>query len=349
MLPNAHRGARALPWPGGFVRAAHGVVSTDPTREVHRRRRRVCAPLLQRRAASNGLRPGNAPCLQRPRRARCGAVGWPAPTGSALRSLRTPPAAAGACTSGRTRTLRRGPGPSHARPPPGPQEAGTVGVQDHDPADSQWATSEHLQARRQDHSATSARQHTRGVPRPGTALRHGLVAGGACGHTMGVQDHTGPRALCQALRPPDGVPGGHSLPAAPLDAAVVQAFGAALAPGALDADRQAMPGQAQQEEALDPAPRPQIARWPSHAALAERPLHRVAPDHRRVAAALARRGEHARRDLPDAPAPSETRGATPTAVPPLAEERRTACQAVGQPRPPVWPQGRLAPARTNAR
>jgi hypothetical protein len=44
-----------------------------------------------------------------------------------------------------------------------------------------------MQARRKDHHAEYDRNNTRGIPRPGKALWHGLVYCGACGHKMVVQ------------------------------------------------------------------------------------------------------------------------------------------------------------------
>jgi len=45
------------------------------------------------------------------------------------------------------------------------------------------------------------RNKTRGVPRPGAALLHGLVYCGACGHKLLVQDKGGTHSLCHYRRP----------------------------------------------------------------------------------------------------------------------------------------------------
>ena len=57
-----------------------------------------------------------------------------------------------------------------------------------------------------DHHAEYARNKTRGIPRPGKALLHGLVSCGACGHKMVVQYKGGTEYLCNSLRPQDRVP-----------------------------------------------------------------------------------------------------------------------------------------------
>ena len=285
LLPTAPRGALALPFPVGFGRAPPGVGVKAPTLAVQRRRLLVCEPLRQRRSARQVRRPGKAHHLPRPRRERCGDGVWRFPPGAALLSILQPPADAGAFPSGRPRTIRSGPGPPPARPHPVSQDAGQGGVHDQYPASLSWDTEEPRQARRKDHDAASARHKPRGVPRPGNAVGHGLVACGTWGHTMVVQDKTGTRALGNARRQQYGVPGWPYLPAEPLAEAVVQAVFAALAPVALDASSRAMPAQAAQEKTRPPAQQHPLDRLQAPAALAERQVHRGAPAKRRVAAA----------------------------------------------------------------
>jgi DNA invertase Pin-like site-specific DNA recombinase len=200
MLTKAQRGELALTLPVGFVREPHGLVSNDPNREVQSRLRLVFDTFLQRRSASKVLRALNAQGLTRPRRDRFGAVVWRRPTVSAILSILKHPAYAGAFTDGRTRTIRSGPGPQQARQHLLPQEEWKVGVKDQYPAYLSWQTYEQMQAMLKDNYAAYDRHKTRGVPRPGNALLHGLVACGACGHKMVVQYKTGTRYLCNALR-----------------------------------------------------------------------------------------------------------------------------------------------------
>ena len=68
---------------------------------------------------------------------------------------------------------------------------------------------------------------TRGVPRPGKALLHGLVYCGECGHKMCVQYKRGTRYICNSLRQKYQVPVCQCLPGDPIDDAVVSAFFAA--------------------------------------------------------------------------------------------------------------------------
>ena len=68
-------------------------------------------------------------------------------------------------------------------------------VPDKSPASSSWATFEQIQTLLHDNHAAYDRNKTRGIPRPGTALLHGLVSCGVCGHTMVVQDKGGTESL----------------------------------------------------------------------------------------------------------------------------------------------------------
>jgi DNA invertase Pin-like site-specific DNA recombinase len=348
LLTKAQRGDLALTLPVGFVRETHGVVVKDPNLEVQRRLLLVFETFLQRRSASQVLRTFNAQHLTLPRRDRFGDVVWRFPTVAAILSILKHPAYAGAFTYGRTRTIRRGPGPHQARQHPLSQDEWKVCVQDKYPAYISWDTYEQIQAMLKDNYAEYDRNKTRGVPRPGKALLHGLVACGACGHKMVVQYKTGTRYLCNALRQQYGVPVCQYIPADPIDEAIVQAFFAALSPVELDAYSQAMQAQAEQENALHQAHQQQLERLRYHAALAERQFHRVDPDNRLVAAELERRWETALRELQDAQEAYEARCATRPVVPTLSEELRTAFQAVGQHLPRVWAQGHLTPAQQKA-
>lgn len=348
ILSKAQRGELALTLPVGFVREPHGRVVKDPNLEVQGRLLLVFETFLQRRSASKVLRTFNAQGLTLPRRDRFGAVVWRQPTVSAILSILKHPAYAGAFTYGRTRTIRSGPGPQDARQHLLPQDEWKVCVKDKYPAYISWETYEQIQAMLKDNYAEYDRNKTRGVPRPGKALLHGLVACGACSHKMVVQYKTGTRYLCNALRQQYGVPVCQYIPADPIDEAVVQAFFAALSPVELDAYSQALQAQVQQEDTLKHAHRQQLERLQYQAALAERQFQRVDPDNRLVAAELERRWETALRELQDAQDAYETRWATPRAAPDLPAELRTAFQAVGQHLPQVWKQGRLTPVQQKA-
>jgi hypothetical protein len=149
---------------------------------------------------------------------------------------------------------------------------------------------------RTDKYAEDDRHPTRGVPRPGQAVLPGFGSGGEGSPTLVVQYTRSPRYLCHALRQPYGGPVCQDMPTDPIDAAVVQAFWAALTPLAWDASSRALQAQRQSQEAVEHAPRQHLERLRSQVACAERPLHQGTPAKRLVAAALEMRGEMARRE-----------------------------------------------------
>jgi DNA invertase Pin-like site-specific DNA recombinase len=196
LLNKAQRGELALILPVGLVRDADGVVRKEPNLEVQQRLELVFATFLQRRSASKVLQFLNAQQLLLPRRDCFGEVRWRTPTVAAILTILKNPAYAGAFVYGRTRTVRTGAGPRQASQKPLPLEQWRIRVNDKYPAYISWDTYEQIQAMLKDNYAEYDRNKTRGIPRPGAALLHGLVYCGACGHKMVVQYKTGTRDLC---------------------------------------------------------------------------------------------------------------------------------------------------------
>ena len=64
------------------------------------------------------------------------------------------------------------------------------------PAYIGWDTFERIQAMVRDNYSEYDRNKTRGVPRPGKALLHGIVYCGECGHKMVVQYKNGAHYIC---------------------------------------------------------------------------------------------------------------------------------------------------------
>src|SRR5262245_47544481 len=100
----------------------------------------------------------------------------------------------------------RGSGPRQAAQKKLPGEPWRIRVNDKYPAYISWETYEQIQALLKDNYAEYDRNKTRGIPRPGAALLHGLVYCGACGHKMVVQYKAGTRYLCNYLRQQSHVP-----------------------------------------------------------------------------------------------------------------------------------------------
>src|SRR5215210_7340537 len=170
----------------GLVRDAAGIVVKDPDREVQAHLELVFATFLRLRSAAKVLRSLNEGGLALPRRGRLGGVIWRPPTVAAVLSVLKNPAYAGAFVYGRTRSIRDA-ATATPRPKKLPREQWRIVVRDKYPAYVSWETFEKIQAMLRDNYAEYDRNKTRGIPRDGEALLHGLVYCGACGHKMVVQ------------------------------------------------------------------------------------------------------------------------------------------------------------------
>ena len=348
LINKAERGELALALPVGLVRDPSGVVTKDPDREVQARIDLVFAAFLERRSAAQVLRALNARGLGLPQRDRFGDLSWTPPTVSRIVAMLHNPAYAGAFVYGRTRTLRASlPGgrPVQERRP---LEAWRIVVKDRYPAYIDWATFERVQAMLRDNRADYHRNQTRGVPREGAALLHGLTFCGACGHKMVVQYKTSPRYICNHLRQQHGVPVCQYLPADPIDARVVAAFFAAVAPAELEAWTRAHTAEQEAEEALDRAEAQQLQRLRYQAAFAERQFNRVDPDNRLVAAELEQRWEASLRELRQAEEAFARRTAARARPAALSPELRAAFTALGRRLPDLWGDPHLTRARKKA-
>ena len=249
-IPKATRGELALTLPTGVVRPSQGTGPKIPTQAAQARLSLVCETFWQCRSARKVVEVCNTPDLLLPRRDRVGALGWQAPRVAAVLALLKHPAYAGAFTYGRPRTLRRE--PSQGRPALTrlPQEPWRVCIPDGSPPSSSGETSLPMQTRLQAKHAEDDRHKTRGLPRPGKALWHGLVYGRDCGPKLVGQYQGGTRDICHALRPPSRTPGCPYLAAAPVAPRVVDAFVQALSPVARAVQAQALAQRQQQAERL---------------------------------------------------------------------------------------------------
>src|SRR5215471_18672437 len=187
LLNKAARGDLALTLPTGFERDAQGRVHKDPNLEVQSRLTLVFETFLQQRSASKVLAVFNAQGVRLPRRDRFGEVVWKRPTVAAILAILKHPAYAGTFTYGRTRTIHPGPTPGRPATKRLAMTQWRIQVPAKYPAYISWATFEQIQTMLRDNHAEYDRNKTRGIPRPGKALLHGLVYCGACGHKMVVQ------------------------------------------------------------------------------------------------------------------------------------------------------------------
>ncbi len=347
LLNKAKRGELALQLPVGLVRDALGRVTKDPNREVQDRLQLVFTTFLGARSASKVLQHFRSHDLLLPRRDRFGDVVWKQPRVAAILAILKNPAYAGAFVYGRTRTTSAGPLPTDKRQHRLPLDQWKIRVQDVYPAYILWETFERIQAMLQDNYAEYDRNKTRGIPRPGKALLHGIVSCGECGHKMVVQYKGGTRYLCNYLRQQYRVPVCQNIPADPVDQAVVEAFFRALSPVELDAYAQAVQRQQERAERIDHAHQQQLARLRYEVDLARRQFLRSDPDNRLVTAELERRWEEALRALKQAEEPS-TQPDGPDPPPPLPPEIQARFRAVGQHLPQLWEEGGIDQAHKKA-
>ena len=161
-------------------------VFKHPNLEVQSRLELVFDTFLKQKSASKVLRFFKDHDLTIPRKDPQGDIHWRAATEAAICCILKHPAYAGLmCTDvpavlpGRALEKRACRNPFRANN--GRYASGA------NPEYIPWETYERIQAMLSDNSAQYDRNRTRGVPRPGKALLHGIVYCGECGHKMVVQ------------------------------------------------------------------------------------------------------------------------------------------------------------------
>ena len=333
ILNKARRGELALTLPVGLIRDPLERVVKHPDVEVQGRIALIFETFLRVRSATQVVRSFNDDGLLIPRKDDLGDIAWRRPTVPAICSTLENPAYAGAFVYGRTRSVLKA-GSTHERTQVRlPMGEWKIRINDKYPAYVDWATFETIQAMLRDNCSEYDRNKTRGVPRPGKALLHGIVHCGECGHQMVVQYKPKTHYICNFLRQQYQVPVCQYLPADPIDDFVVRAFFEALSPAELDLYDEAAAAIRHEAEAVDRARREQIDRLRYQARLAERQFTRTDPENRLVAAELERRWEAALRELQQAEASYQRalqdQGPAPTIPPELRRGLRT-----GRARPP---------------
>jgi DNA invertase Pin-like site-specific DNA recombinase len=348
LLNKAERGDLALVLPVGLIRDAAGVVVKDPDREVQARIELVFATFLRVRSATRVLRCLNEGGLTLPRRGRLGGTVWRSPSIAAILRILKNPAYAGSFVYGRSRTVHPGPQLSKARQKILPREQWRVIVKDKYPAYVTWETFEKIQAMLRDNHAEYDRNKTRGVPRDGEALLHGIVYCGACGHKMVVQYKGGTRYLCNYLRGQYNTPVCQYILANPIDDKAVTAFFEAIAPAELDVYARALATRHAADGTMLRAQAQQVERLRYRTALAEHQFDQVDPANRLVAAELERRWEATLRDLRQAEAALAQAQAENEVPVQLDDELRAAFADAGRRLPEIWNGATLTTARKKA-
>ncbi len=339
LLNKAQRGELALSLPIGLVRNAIGKVHKDPNREVQDRLALIFTTFLRARSASKVLQFLNTHDLCLPRRDRFGDVVWKKPTVAAILQILKNPAYAGAFVYGKTRSVRKDPTSPHTQEVRLPMAEWKIRLNDIYPAYITWDTFEQIQQMLVENYAAYDRNKSRGVPRDGAALLHGMVYCGECGHKMVVQYKHGTRYLCNYLRQQYHVPVCQYIHADPVDEKIVEAFFQALSPVELDVYAAAVATQQATAQNVTHAHHQHLERLRYEATLAGRQFNHVDPDNRLVAAELEKRWEGALADLKQAEETEATRIISPPSLLALSSELQTAFRAIGQHLPALWQQG----------
>jgi len=348
ILNKAQRGELALKLPVGLIRDESKKVVKDPNEEVQRRTQLIFSSFLTLRSASKVLRFFNEQELCIPRQDRFGELVWKKPTVAAILSTLKNPAYAGAFVYGRTRATRKDSSPAETVQKPIPMEEWKVLIKDKYTAYISWETYEKMQLMLRDNYAEYDRNKTRGIPRPGKALLHGIVYCGECGHKMVVQYKNSTRYLCNYLRQQYGVAVCQYIPADAVDARVVEAFFEAFSSIELDAFARALAAQKEKDEKLCRAHQQQVERLRYEAALAERQFNRVDPDNRLVAAELEKRWESALASLRKAERAHEQLQRDTATPADLSLELKDAFKSIGESLPGLWKKGLLSPQQKKA-
>jgi DNA invertase Pin-like site-specific DNA recombinase len=343
LLNKAQRGDLALSLPIGLIRQDDGQVLMDPNQEIQDRISLVFDTFLRVKSANRVLRFFNEQQLGLPRLDRFGDLLWKKPSVAAILSILKNPAFAGAFVYGRSQTCRDGSGKSKTKR--SPFGKWKIVVKDKYPAYITWETFERIQSMLQDNYAEYDRNKTRGVPRAGATLLHGIVYCGECGHKMVVQYKGGPEYQCNFLHQQYQVPVCQRIASQPIDDFVVQAFFQALSPVELDAYEQALKSQAEITQQAGQAHEQQLERLRYQAALAQRQYYKVDPDNRLVAAELEKRWEAALVALQEAENRFTLHQQNSEKPPLLPPDLKAAFSQIAQKLPEIWNREELLPTR----
>ena len=317
--------------PTGLVRLEDGRVVKDPDQQIQHTIELVFECFAALGTCQRVLRSLRDDGLLLPRRQvaglHAGELLWKRPSAAAIYDILRNPAYAGAFVYGRIGHHPDRP-PGQARQVRRPMAEWTAVHQDVYPAYISWEQYLTNQQRLSDNASAFARR-ARGAPREGTALLAGFVICGCCGHQMRVAYKAHHRYVCNALSERYRESMCLSIDGASVDAVVVEAFFAALAPAELDLLEEVLAAQQADHQRLVQQYADQVTRAEYEARLAERRYRTVDPDHRLVATEMERSWELALRALAEACEAAE-RFAQAQAPPALDPTLRAQLSDLGQ-------------------
>ena len=295
LLSKAERGELALTLPTGLVRT-NGVVTKHPSAEVQERIDLIFATFLDQKSVAQAVRWFSKNELLLPRRDRHGDIHWRRVTAASISCFLNNPAYAGAAAYGRTR-WKKSENTGKMQETKLPRNEWRFCVKDKFPAYISWETFERIQTMLHDNYAEYDRNKTRGVPRDGKALLHGIAYCGECGHKMCVQYKGGTQYLCNHLKQQTGAPVCQRIPGDAIDDQVVAWFFEALSAAEIDVAAEALRTTDAEHEKIVAARQQEVERLRYESQLAERQFMKSDPDNRLVTGELERRWEESLRQL----------------------------------------------------
>lgn len=298
LLNKAKRGELIKQTPTGFIDQA-GIVLKDPNLEVQNCIQCIFDTFIKVKSASKTLKFFIENDLNIPRYVNK-ELKWKKPSVAAILSTLKNPAYAGAYVYGKTQTSIVDFNSKKKQQKKLPMNQWKYLVKDKFPKYITWEIFENIQNILKDNYSEYDRNQTRGIPRPGKALLHGIMYCGICGHKLCVQYKNGTRYLCNHLRQQYGTPVCQYLIADPIDDYVVEIFFQALSPIELNAYEKIVEDQWHQASTVNKMKEQQLERLRYQMRLAERQYNQVDPDNRLVALELERRWEAALKEFKEA-------------------------------------------------
>lgn len=298
ILSKAERGELELTLPTGLIRS-DGVVTKHPSAEVRDRIDLIFGAFLEQKSVAQTVRWFIKNDLLLPRRDRHGDIQWKRVTAASVSSFLNNPAYAGAATYGRSR-WKKSENTGKMQQKKLPPQKWRYCVRDKYPPYVSWDTFERIQVMLRDNYAEYARNKTRGVPREGKALLHGVLYCGECGHKMCVQYKGGTQYLCNHLKQQTGAPVCQRIGGDAVDDAVVSWFFEALTVAEIDVAAAALQSTDREHAKVIAAHQQQVQRLRYESLRAERQFMQSDPENRLVTGELERRWETALRELKSA-------------------------------------------------
>ena len=343
ILSKASRGELELVLPTGLERLEQGIVVKHRSIEVQQRIDLVYSTFFEQKSVSQTVRWFIARDLQLPRRDRFGEIQWKRVTAASISGILRNPAYAGAAVYGRTRWKKpenTGKSQQVSLKP----DQWRYCVKDKFPAYITWETFERIQTMLQDNYSEYSRNKTRGVPREGKALLHGITYCGECGHKMCVQYKGGTQYICNHLKQQTGAPVCQRIGGDAIDDQVVAWLFEALSAADIDITAEALTATDKEHAQVIAARSQSVERLRYQTQLAERQFLKSDPDNRLVTGELERRWEQSLRDLRSAEEQLD-KDVSQTPVFAIPADLLEMLKNVGRRLPDIWNQGLLKTAQ----